>query len=127
MSNIGYVALYFTYVRDQMKIYHWSTKVFARHSSSDKFVSSLSEKMDRFIEVMQGSESKRIVIPPGKQFEMKNVTDITIVNILKEFRDWLSNELPSYLNKKQSNTDLLNIRDDILGDVNNTLYLFTFS
>lgn len=127
MSNIGYIALNFTYIRDQVKFYHWSTKSFARHSASDKLVSSLSDKMDKFIEVMQGSESKRIIIPSGKQFELHNENDASIVNILKKFRDWLTHELPEYLDEKHSNTDLLNIRDDILGDVNNTLYLFTFS
>ena len=127
MSNIGYIALYFTYVRDQLKFYHWSTKNFARHSTSDKFVSSLSDKMDRFIEVMQGSENKRIILPSGNHHSFNNETDTSIVKVLRIFKDWLSETLPTYLNNKHSNTDLLNIRDDILADVNNTLYLFTFS
>ena len=125
MSNIGQIAIYFTIMRDQMKFYHWSTKSFARHSASDKFVSSLSDKMDRFIEVMQGAEGKRIVLPSNKH-SFDNETDASIVKSLKVFREWLSDELPKYLNSKMDNTDLLNIRDDILADVNNTLYLFTF-
>jgi hypothetical protein len=123
-KDIGSIALYFTYVRDKMKFYHWSTKSFARHSASDKFVSSLSDKMDRFIEVMQGSEGQRIVLPSKSKYSFNNETDESIVKVLKKFRDWLSNDLPSYI--KTSDTDLLNIRDDILGDVNNTLYLFDF-
>jgi hypothetical protein len=126
MSNIGQIALYFTIMRDQMKFYHWSTKSFARHSASDKFVSSLSDKMDRFIEVMQGVEGKRIVLPSNNKNSFDNETDASIVKSLKAFREWLSDDLPKYLNNKSDNTDLLNIRDDILADVNNTLYLFTF-
>lgn len=123
-TDIGHIALYFTYVRDKMKFYHWSTKSFARHSASDKFVSSLSDKMDRFIEVMQGSEGQRILLPSKSKYIFTNETDETIIKVLKKFRDWLSNDLSSHI--KISNTDLLNIRDDILADVNNTLYLFEF-
>jgi hypothetical protein len=123
-TDIGHIALYFTYVRDKMKFYHWSTKSFARHSASDKFVLSLSDKMDRFIEVMQGSEGQRILLPSKSKYIFTNETDETIIKVLKKFRDWLSNDLSSHI--KISNTDLLNIRDDILADVNNTLYLFEF-
>ena len=124
-TDIGHIAMYFTYIRDKMKFYHWTTKSYARHSVSDKFVSSLSDKMDRFIEVMQGAEGKRIVLPSNKN-SFDNETDASIVKSLKAFREWLSDDLPKYLNNKSDNTDLLNIRDDILADVNNTLYLFTF-
>ena len=123
-TDIGHIALYFTYIRDKMKFYHWSTKSFARHSASDKFVSSLSDKMDRFIEVMQGSEGKRILLPSKNDFSFVNETDTSIIKVLKKFRNWLSDELPNHI--KTHNTDLLNIRDDILADVNNTLYLFEF-
>ena len=119
MSNIGQIAIYFTIMRDQMKFYHWSTKSFARHSASDKFVSSLSDKMDRFIEVMQGSENKRLTLPKNTKAAFKIESDSSITVFLNDFKSWLTNELPTYLNKKD--TDLLNIRDDILVDVNQTL------
>ena len=124
MANIGHIALELILARDQLKFYHWTTKVYARHSASDKFVSSLTDKIDRFIEVMQGIENKRIVIPNTK-ITFENHTDTTIVKYLKTFREWLIHELPKHIN--ESSTDLLNIRDEILADVNNTLYLFTFS
>lgn len=127
MTHIGHIALYLTHVRDQLKFYHWSTKYIARHTASDTFVNSLTEKTDRLIEVMQGSENKRIEIPDSSILKFKNETDSSIVKVLENFKDWLSNTFPTYLNKKISNTDILNIRDDILADVNNTLYLFTFS
>ena len=40
MTDIGEIALYFIYIRDQLKIYHWQTKNYARHVASDSFVSS---------------------------------------------------------------------------------------
>lgn len=123
MSHIGEIAVYFLYVRDQMKIYHWQTKSFARHKSSDSFVDSLTEKMDKFIETIQGNYGKRLTIPKNNH-SFNNETDTSIIKVLKTFRDWLSNDLPKYLDKKD--TELFNIRDDMISDVNQTLYLFTF-
>ena len=124
MANIGKIALYFMFVRDQLKIYHWQTKNYARHKSSDDLVEKLSEKMDKFIEVMQGIENTRLSIKHDNFPVLHNQTDNSIVKNLNIFKEWLSKELPLYI---KNNTDLLNIRDDILSDVNNTLYLFTFS
>ena len=127
MANIGEIAIYFIYIRDQMKVYHWQTNNYARHKASDTFVDNLSEKMDKFIEVMQGLEDKRLVIKKTNQSLIENKNDTNIIKILNEFREWLVIDLPKYLNKKKSNEDLINIRDEILADVDQTLYLFTFS
>ena len=123
MSYIGEIALNFLFIRDQLKIYHWTTESYARHKSSDSLVDSLTDKMDKFLETIQGIHSKRMIIPKNKKITFKNENDDSIINTLENFKDWLSFTLPKYTKK---NTDLLNIRDDILSDVNNTLYLFSF-
>ena len=123
MSYIGEIALNFMFIRDQLKIYHWTTTSYARHKSSDALVDSLSEKMDKFLETIQGIHGKRLVLPAKKQISFKNENDKSIIKLLEKFKDWLNNVLPKYIKK---NTDLLNIRDDILSDINNTIYLFTF-
>ena len=122
MSNIGEIALYFMFVRDQLKIYHWQTKQYSRHIASDSFVDDLSTKMDTFIEVMQGSRNERLQISKNA-FSFKNHDDSSVVMLLQKFKIWLVEELPSYL--IPTDTELLNIRDEILADVNKTLYLFT--
>ena len=127
MSNIGEIALQMIFIRDQLKFYHWGgTELYSRHVASDALVDSITEKLDKFIETMQGGENKKLTLPK------KNVlytveTDITIVKLLESFKMWLVSILPTLLNKTRKNTDLLNIRDDILGDINKTLYLFTLS
>ena len=123
MSYIGEIALNFMFIRDQLKIYHWTTTSYARHKSSDALVNSLTEKMDKFLETIQGIHGKRLTLTAKKQISLKNENDKSIVKLLEKFKDWLNNVLPKYIKK---NTDLLNIRDDILSDVNNTIYLFTF-
>ena len=74
---------------------------------------------------MQGSENKRLTLSKNNKINFKVESDTTIITLLEDFKKWLTSELPSYLNKKD--TDLFNIRDTILGDVNQTLYLFSLS
>ena len=124
MTDIGEIALYFIYIRDQLKIYHWQTKNYARHVASDSFVSSLSDKMDKFMEVAQGKSGSRIVLAQNN-FSFKNQDDVSIVNLLQIFKEWLTNDLSTHLNPVKD-SDLITIRDDILIDLNQTLYLFTF-
>jgi hypothetical protein len=44
--------------------------------------------------------------------------------MIQEAIQWLSTDLPKKL--KKTDTDLFNIRDTIVADLNQTLYLFTF-
>jgi len=127
MANIGEVALKMIFYRDQLKFYHWAgTDLYSRHVASDSLINSLTDKLDKFIEIMQGSENKKLIL--SKTSVIFTVeTDISVVKLLENFKVWLSNVLPTLLNSSRPNTDLLNIRDDILGDVNKTLYLFTLS
>jgi len=126
MNDLGNIAIVFLSIRDNVKIYHWQTKSYSRHKASDKLSTLLGDLMDKFLEVMQGSRNKRIQIGTELPIIIKNQTDTSIVTILKQFRDWLikNDGLPSFLTK--TDTELLNIRDEILGVVNQTLYLFTF-
>lgn len=121
-TEIGEIALHMMFFRDQLKIYHWQTKSYSRHIASDSLVDDISNKMDKFIEVMQGNRGKRLSLPNNKH-SLKNQTDSSITKVLKDFRDWLILDLPSFLNK--TDTDLINIRDDMLADINKGLYLFT--
>jgi hypothetical protein len=127
MSNIGEIAIIFLTVRNQLKLYHWKSLSYSRHIAADKFVSNLDEKIDLFIEVIQGSKNKRLIIPNSKSINVQNYNDDNILNILSRFANWLTdpNGLPKYL--KKTDLDLFNIRDEILANVNKTLYLFSLS
>ena len=123
MSNsVGEIAAIFLNFRDNMKIYHWQTHSYARHKASDKLVDRMSDKMDKFVEVMQGCRDERVVMP-AQNVHLDNQNDNTIIELLKNFRRWLQAVLPRYL--QQEETDLFNIRDEILSDVNQALYLFS--
>ena len=125
MLLLADITFQFLYIINQMKIYHWQTKVYARHIASDSLIQSLLEKTDKFLETMQGSENKRLLLnSKNSSIQLKNESDTSILKVLKSFKEWLEYKLPGYLTEE--NSDLMNIRDDILGDVNKTIYLFTF-
>jgi hypothetical protein len=46
-----------------------------------------------------------------------------VVEFLKNAVDWLATRLPKFI--KSTDTDLLNIRDELIAAINQALYLFT--
>ena len=123
-NEIGEIAMIFLSFRDHLKIYHWQTHSYSRHKASDKLVETMTDQMDRFLETLQGSRNLRLVVPLKRPFIIfENQTDSSIVVLINEFKKWLNEKLPEKL--KPLDNDLKNIRDEILGSVNQSLYLFT--
>ena len=123
--QIGEIAMIFLSFRDQLKIYHWQTSIYARHVAADKLFDSLQDQIDRFMEVLQGSRNARIQLT-AKSGNVKytNQNDEDANSILLSFKNWLLNSLPNML--KDTDTDLINIRDEMVASVNNTIYLYSF-
>lgn len=114
------IKKFFTLVLD-IKMYHWNTKIYARHKASDEYFSKLLSSMDEFIEVYIGKYKRPSVKPFSISVTVCNDKDI--VTLLKNFCVFLSKDVPKMLTT--SDTELLNIRDTLLADTNQTLYLFT--
>ena len=121
-KDLGEIALIFLAFRDQLKIYHWQTKIYSRHKASGKLVDFLTEKMDQFIETLQGSRNLRLKLS-NSIINFRNISDDNIVPVLEAFINWLNIVLPTKL--EPMDNDLRNLRDEILSKVNQTLYLFT--
>ena len=109
--------------RDQMKLYHWQTLSHARHVASDDFVTNLTAFIDQFIEVYQGKYG-RIKLGKVSSIRLDDIDDDSIIDYLKKYRNYLTFTLSGSLHQMKD-TDLLNIRDEMLADVNKTLYLFS--
>jgi len=116
------IIYFFFYVIHMIKLYHWQTHSYSRHKASDQLHSDLISLTDEFIEVYMG-RYKRPSFPKGLHLEIIELDEKTVVTLLNDFESFLKNELPSYLH--ESDTDLLNIRDEILGKLDQTKYLFT--
>ena len=111
--------------QNNVKIYHWSTNSYSRHVATDKLFAQLGLLIDKFIEVYQGSRDKKLKLSGKITLSLSNKTDSNMVIYLKNFADWLSIDLQKLLLK--DDTDLLNIRDELVANINQTLYLFSFN
>ena len=110
-----------------VKLFHWKTHSYATHKATDELYASLNEHIDSFIEVLLGKTGSRIDLMSNRTIKL---IDLNSQEQLKSKIMSLKNYLVSLDNSKalstMSNSDLLNIRDEILGDLNKFLYLLTF-
>ena len=107
-------------IRDQIKLYHWQTRMFSRHKATDDLVASLDTNIDTFVETYMGKYGRPKVSAPIK---ISNFSESGARAFVERQRTFLSQVLPRKL--RRDDTDLLNIRDEILGSLNQALYLFT--
>ena len=112
-------------VQTQIRFYHWQTKSYARHVGSDKLSGSLAGNIDKFVEVYVGKYDRPILKGPTCVFRLENKTETSIIEYINTWITYLEKTLPTMIQK--NDTDLLNIRDEMLGDLNQTKYLFTLS
>ena len=105
-----------------VKLYHWQTHRYARHIASGNLVDQLSKNIDRLVEALQGTFNKRIKFTPKCNLSLENISDTQMKTILSEFSDWLNKDFESFV---KGGKYILTIRDEIMTDVNQALYLFT--
>lgn len=106
----------------QMKICHWQTKGIARHNAFGNFYDDLSPLIDDYIEQSMGKYGRFVLDDETKTIQLSNLSEIDIKGLINTTREALvqfTEQLDS------SDTDLLNLRDEILGLVNKYSYLFT--
>ena len=109
--------------RDQLKMYHWQTKSHSRHVASGDFVTNLTEFIDTFVEVYQGKYG-RIQLDNIVSIKLKNMNDTTVIDYLNKYKNYLIYTIPGTLDNVKD-TDLLNLKDEMLAEANKFLYLFT--
>lgn len=109
-------------LQNQLRIFHWQTKSFAEHKTLGKAYEGLDGLIDNFVEVYFGKNGVR---KASETFNVSlaNYGDANPVAVIDEGINFLTNELPSLL--ESDDTDLLNIRDEMVGLLNQTKYLLT--
>ena len=109
---------------NMVKLYHWNTASYAEHKATDELYARLNEHVDKFIEVLLGKDQSRIHL-------MESRIDLLDVNKKSQFQERIFEyrtfltELDIFFDKSRD-MDLLNIRDEVLADINQFLYLMTF-
>lgn len=121
-SSDGDIVTSMMTIRDQIKLYHWQTRMFSRHKATDDLVAKLDLNIDTFVETYMGKYGRPRV---SKSIHLTNFSESAAKTFVARQRTFLSKVLPRKLTGED--TDLLNIRDTILGDLNQVLYLFTLA
>jgi hypothetical protein len=124
----GFMRKFITMMLESLtmiKLYHWKTHSFAGHKATDDLYATLNGHMDNFVEVlmgkMAGTRANFLSTKSIKLVDLSNKKQlIGRVNAIKASLSGMEKSIPM-LNA----TDLLNIRDEILGDLNKFLYLLT--
>ena len=109
-------------MQNQYKILHWQTMSFSQHKSFDEIVSSLTENIDEFIETYMGKYG-RVIAAGTFNITLANYKDADFVMLTDSYINFMIS-LSSILDASKD-SDLLNIRDEILGSLNQLKYLLT--
>ena len=114
---------FFFSMREQVKLYHWQTYMYPRQKAKDNLIKSLDESIDMFVEIYMGKYGRPNITKTTNTVVIKNMTDKNAGKFVKECITYLQGPLTKSL--KGTDTDLANIRDEMLGNLNQLLYLFT--
>ena len=121
------IVIMFLQMLNTVKLYHWKTSSYAQHKATDALYSNLNGHIDTFVEVMLGKTGGRVNLTGTKTIPLLDYTDVN--NFKKEvekYKQFLINMNKDVGLNITNNSDLLNIRDEILGDLNQFTYLLTF-
>ena len=108
-------------LQDQLKVFHWQTKSYAEHQAFGGLYDTLSGLIDEFVETFSG----RYGVPAARESYKLSVTNYRDNASAVEFLDksiaYMMKDVPAML--KPEDTDLLNLRDEMVGAMNKTKYL----
>lgn len=123
MAYAAHIAHVLLGIRTQVKVYHWNTFSYARHKASDDLTSSLDDHIDKFMEIYIGKYA-RPTYNASNKITLRNYDDNRMKTFIGDCIKWFMTDLPKMLNPVVD-TDLMNLRDEIVGDLNQILYLFS--
>jgi len=125
LNSSGDIILFFIDMLTTVKLYHWKTFSYATHKATDELYEDLNKYVDEFVEVMLGYKGGvRASLPRSKVkvHDCKSLDEFK--RKVEEYKRVLIGFTSQFDGNK--NSDLLNIRDEILGTLNKAMYLLSF-
>lgn len=122
------IVLMFLQMLNTVKLYHWKTSSYAQHKATDSLYSDLNDSIDTFVEIMLGKNGgSRLDLTGTKSIPLMAYTDIIdFKREVEKYKDFLIGMSNDATLCADSNSDLMNTRDEILGHLNQFTYLLTF-
>jgi hypothetical protein len=119
-ANISFFFL----LQTQLKLYHWQTRNYARHVATDKVLGELLEHIDKYVEVYIGKYGRERLTKEQATTVVQNMTEAGIVKFVRAAVRHMEGPLVRGL-KAADDSDLFSLRDDMVAELNQLLYLFT--
>lgn len=105
-----------------VKLYHWNTLSYSVHKATDDLYGELNTLIDQFVEILLGKTKREII--ETKTLLLKTFKDNkSFEKEIETYKKYMVN-LGEIFNEKE-NSDLLNVRDEILATLNKISYLLT--
>ena len=106
-------------LQNQLRIFHWQTKSYSEHKALQKAYEGLDDLIDIFVEVYFGKYGN---INAKDSFKL-NLENYSAKDCRETIQDGI-NYLQNLTNEmKENDTELLNIRDEMLAVLERTKYL----
>jgi hypothetical protein len=114
---------FFLHLKDQIKLYHWQTRVYSRHIATDNVLEKLEKSIDSYVEIYIGKYGRPKMSGKNASITLHNLSEAGATRLIVAAVKYLQGPLTKTL--KAIDTDLMNVRDEIIADLNQLLYLFT--
>ena len=120
-----HVVTTFLQMLNTVKLYHWKTHSYAQHKATDELYAKLNESIDTFVEIMLGKKGTRVNLTGTKNIPLHDYSELSdFEKEIEMYKDYLIGMSSHFDSKLDS--DLLNTRDELLGQLNQFTYLLTF-
>jgi hypothetical protein len=101
-----------------LRLFHWKTTSYAKHQALGSAYSALDGLLDSFVEIYQGKNDRLSGIGALK------VSGVTLDSAIADIANILVDSSAEIFDEK-TDTDLLNVRDEILAEINKLSFLLT--
>lgn len=129
MSDSIDIVKFFFEMLNNVKLFHWQTTSYAAHKATDELHAVIEQLSDKFLEILQGKKNKRVGFGYGKgdsaNLMLVQMTPDKFVAYLQACCFWLM-DIQNKGVVSATDLDLLNLRDEMVGAINQTLYLLSF-
>jgi hypothetical protein len=102
----------------QLRSLHWQTDSYAQHVAFERAYDAIAEHADAFVEVYQGKYGRIKIVSQPK---LLNFDEDELVGFIDKHIHYFSQEFDF----KDSDVDIMAIRDEIVAELNKLKYLLT--
>jgi hypothetical protein len=110
-------------IQAQFKVLHWQTGSYSKHKAFDGIYESFDGLIDSFMEIYMGKYGRPVLEGESDSIILSNIGEMNT----GEFLETITTFLLSFNNQlnDHKDSDLLNIRDEMLAEINKLKYLLT--